>query len=117
MTNAVDTTKTSELTARQLESLFKQATSSMSSGAGSMRGNKLSYFTPGSSGVTGEDGRTSFGATVPTFSGWHGGEVTVHMYVRDLGQSREVRLYVPYNLGGGGAAKKALRKLEKAMGL
>ena len=112
MARPVQSDLTTILTVEQLHRVFLQVTSSMASRIGKIiRANKLEQFEPEGASSMGED--VAWGANIPTLGGWHGGLVTLHMYVRDAGKDRQVRLYSPHNFGGRRAAEKALRRLER----
>ncbi len=103
---------TTSLTLDELHGVFLRVTSSMASRiARIVRANKLEQFKTEGTSPMGED--VGWGAHIPTFSGWHGGSVTLHMYVRDMGKNRQVRLYSPHSFGGRRASEKALHRLER----
>lgn len=120
MGKPIHVTLTTPLAVADLHYRFREVTGKMASRAGSLRGNKLNYFTPGGTDLKRSDAPSydvSEGATIPTLSGWHGGDVTVHIYIRDLSHAREVLLYAPHGFGGRRAAAKAFKRVRAGLAI
>jgi len=74
----------------------------------------IKYFTPRETPFDALDDdkeKFSVGVTFPKFSGTGGGVVTLHMYVWDRGDVREVELYSPHSLDGSVKARQVINKV------
>lgn len=112
-----------DLALRDLAAVFQNATGSMLGSAqkfgGLVHGGKFQYFTPNTSSafaVLEEDPATfSVGVNIPKFNRSGDGMITLHMYIWDRGDGREVALISPYTLATGHSANKAIDRLVAAI--
>jgi len=113
---------TTRLTTADLANHFRQATGSLYGLKGKfgslarsftqMGGNSFEYFTPRDdspfSSLDQDKPDFSVGVNIPKFAGTGGGETTVHMYIWDRGNHREVALVSPHTIGSAPSARKAV---------
>jgi hypothetical protein len=117
------------LTTQDLGVLFKETTTAMHGVAGKVAhvGRSMSrhatkgfgYYRPhGDEFSVLDDDLATFeiGVHLPTFSGTNGGGVTLHMYVWDRGDHREVQLVTPHGvISGASKSKRRLRQFVEAI--
>jgi hypothetical protein len=112
----VSTTLSVKDCAAIFEAMMSRSGSRLGGFAASIRGiDNSGFFTPQNDSPFAhlDDDRPAFtvGCSVPKFLGGGDGRVaTLHMYVWDREERREVRFYSPHGLGGGPAAAKLVRK-------
>lgn len=79
----------------------------------------IEYYTPRDdspfSSLDTDKATFTVGVSIPKFSSTGGGDVTLHMYVWDRGDHREVELLAPYTVGSAIASKRALDNLVTAV--
>jgi hypothetical protein len=110
------------LLTKELADIFRQSTGSLLSlsgrFAGRVRGQQAEYFVPREDSpfsVLDDDPPTfAVGVSLPKYFGGGGGLITVHMYVRDRGDHREVALISPYTFGGKTSANDGAMRVVEA---
>jgi hypothetical protein len=99
------------------EAMMSKSGSRLGGFVASMKGiNNSGFFTPTNDSpfASLDDDKPTFtvGCSVPKFVGGGDGRVaTLHMYVWDRQERREVQFYAPHGIAGGAAAAKLVRKV------